>query len=210
MGKALALVLLAGCAGTTPPAEHPPARPTASNDAKPTAAAERAPDPHDKWKSRAADAACAESLKSLVDGALDAFHGLARCGRIDAEGTLGSSGDQPSKFEQFGEYRVYPHAGGSVMVWFLADDIRVMQLLYPKLPRPLKAQLGEPEAKVKSELSPEWDQWIYASRGLTAHVKRASGEVISLFAYRPSTVDAFLKTDIARVSKSEAPLEELK
>jgi len=164
----------------------------------------------DKWKQRPADPACQASLSALAGAQLEAFKGLGKCGRIDAEDTLGSSGDQPSKFEQFGEYRVYPHAGGSVLVWFLADDIRVLQFLYPKLNKPIKALVGEPEAKIKSELSPDWDQWIYAARGLTAHVRRATGEVIALFAYRPTTVEAFLKTDIARVAKSESPLEELK
>jgi len=207
----MALVLLAGCAGGAPPVENSSTK--RAEVAKP-AAVDRAPMPStsdvDKWKRRATDAACGASLNALVSGELASFRGLASCGRVDAESALGSSGDAPSKFEQFGEYRVYPHAGGSVMVWFLADDIRVMQLLYPKLPRPLESQLGKPEAKAKSNLSPEWDQWIWASRGLSAHVKRGSGEVISLFAYKPSSVDAFLQTDIARVSKSEAPLEELK
>lgn len=192
---------LLACAADPPRVEHPPA---SNNPPAP------APEPVDKWKSRAADPACQMTLSSLVKGELESFQGLGKCGRVDAEGAIGSSGDQPSKFEQFGEYRVYPHAGGSVLVWFISDDIRVMQMLYPKLKRPLKSLIGEPESKVKSELSPEWDQWIYARRGLTAHVKRGTGDVVTLFAYQPTTVEAFLKTDIARVAKSEAPLEELK
>lgn len=209
--RSLACVLpsiLAACAATAPPpqppAHAPPPIPPSAVEARP------APAPADHWKSRPADAACQASLTALVAGDLDAFHGLGRCGRVDAEAAIGASGEAPSKFEQFGEYRVYPHAGGSVFVWFLADEIRVLELLYPKLGRPLKSLVGEPEAKAKSELSPDWDQWIYASRGLTAHVKRSGGEVIALFAYRPTTVEAFLKTDIARVAKSESPLEELK
>jgi hypothetical protein len=201
-------VILAGCATTMTATETP-----APTGRGPITAVEPTPATKlDQWKSRPADAACQTGLTAFAKGELDAFNGLARCGRIDAEFAFGPSGDQPSKFEQFGEYRVYRHAGSgsSVFVWFLSDDIRVAQLLYPKLQRSIKDLLGEPEAKVRSELSPEWDQWIYAGRGLTAHVKRATGEVITLFAYRPSTVEAFLKTDIARVAKSEAPLEELK
>lgn len=163
-----------------------------------------------KWKQRPVDATCREQLAALAAARLDAFRGLGSCGRVDAEGTLGSSGDGPSKFEQMGEYRVFSHQGGSVLVWFLADEIRVAELLYPKLARPIDQLLGKPEARVKSELSPDWDQWVYASRGLSAHVRRGSVEVIALFAYKPTTVDAFLQTDIARISKSEAPLEDLK
>jgi hypothetical protein len=165
---------------------------------------------HDKWKARPTDAACTAGLSALADGQLEGFAGLGKCGRVDAEAALGSSGEGPSKFEQFGEYRVYPHGAGSVLVWFLADDIRVLQLIYPKLKKPLKSALGEPEAKIESALSTDWDQWVYASKGLTAHVERTTGKVSALFAYRPTTVDAFLKTDIAKVAKSEAPLEELK
>jgi hypothetical protein len=205
--RALAFaILLGGCAetaSTTPP----PAAPPASQPATVTPAA---PTADDHWKRRSTDASCQENLATLVAGKLDGWKGLGRCGRIDAETALGSSGDAPSKFEQFGEYRVYPRPGGHVFVWFLSDDIRVLQLLYPKLPRTLSSLLGAPEKKVKSELSGDWDQWVYASRGLTAHVKRSSEEVVTLFAYQPTTVDAFLKTDIARVAKGEAPIEELR
>ena len=101
-------------------------------------------------------------------------------------------------------------ASQSAIAYFLGDDIRVVELLYPKLKRPLSSLLGPPEGKVDSALSPGWDQWIYATRGLAAHVNRATGEVIVVFAYRSTTVESYLQSDIARVSKSEAPLEELK
>ena len=79
-----------------------------------------------------------------------------------------------------------------------------------KLPRPIPSLLGEPEAKTKSGLSEDWDQWVYASRGLTAHVRRNSHEVVTLFAYKPTSVAEFLQSDIAKVSKNEAPIEDLK
>jgi hypothetical protein len=204
MRSVLACLLLTACNPTTPPPATP-ATPAEHHTAAPPPV-----NAHDKWKERPADAGCNTSLSQLVGGQLDTFKGFNKCGRVDAEAVLGSSGDQPSKFEQFGEYRVYPHTGGSVLVWFLADDIRVMQFLYPKLKRPIRSLIGEPESKVVSRLSPEWDQWVYARRGLTAHVKRTTGDVVTLFAYPPTTVEEFLKTDIAHVAKSEAPLEELK
>jgi len=205
--------LVSACAATVPPPEKP--KPT---DDKPTStttatggANGQQPTAHDvdKWKARPADSECQSAIAALAGGRLDEFRGLGKCGRVDAEAALGSSGDAPSKFEQFGEYRPYSTPGGTILVWFLSDDIRVMQLLYPKLKRPLRALVGDPEAKVRSELSSEWEQWVYASRGMTAHVKRGSSDVVALYAYRPSTVEAFLKTDIARVA-SESPLEELR
>jgi len=206
-------VACAACATVTPTAtSSAPAAPTVASAATATPADERAhgDDAADRWKQRSSDAGCRDALTALAHADLAAFR-LGTCGRIDAERALGSSGDQPSRFEQFGEYRVYTAGGGnSILVWFLADNIRVMQLLYPKLAQPIATLLGPPDAKAPSHLASGWEQWIYARRGLAAHVKPATGEVITLFAFQPTSVAAFLETDIARVSKSEAPIEELK
>ena len=212
LGVAYVVVVLAGCGATAPPPRAPVAEPPAAAASPPApAAATSSPSVElSGWRRRPVSAECRRELAALAAGELDAFHGLPRCGRVDAEGTLGDSGDGPAQFEKMGEYRVFAHANRSVIVYFLADDIRVVELLYPKLTRPLPSLLGAPEGKIKSALSPGWDQWIYASRGLAAHVNRATGEVTALFAYAPTTVEAYLQTDIARVSKSEAPLEELK
>jgi hypothetical protein len=196
------LVASAACATVTPQANLSPA------ESAPAHAATA--DATERWRTRPADATCGAHLAALARAEIDAFRGLGICGRIDAENTLGSSGDKPSRFEQLGEYRVYSAGGNSILVWFVADNIRVIQLLYPKLPRPLEALLGPPGANAASQLSADWDQWIYADRGLTAHVNRETGEVVTLFAYKPTTVAEFLRSDIARVSKSESPLEELR
>src|SRR3954451_9291490 len=196
---------LAACA-TAPPATSSVAPASAP------ATAERS-DPRegdaDRWKQRPTVAGCRDARVALAHADLAAFR-LGTCGRVDAERAYGSSGDQPSRFEQFGEYRVYTSGGDSILVWFLADNIRVMQLLYPKLSQPIVKLLGAPDTKAPSQLSSAWEQWIYESRGIAAHVKPATGEVITLFAFQPTSVAAFLETDIARVSKSEAPIEELK
>ena len=205
----LVSVACAACATAPPVASSSGA---ASAAAPTTAGDERAhgDDAADRWKLRASDAACRDSLAALARAELAAFH-LGSCGRIDAERAFGSSGAAPSRFEQFGEYRVYTAGGGSnILVWFLADNIRVIQLLYPKLTQPIATLLGPPDAKAPSRLSSSWEQWIYARRGLAAHVKPATGEVVTLFAFQPTEVATFLETDIAKVSKSEAPIEELK
>ena len=186
------VLLLGGCATTAPApssssasSSSPPPAPSsaASSSAAPPPATASNPAATDAWRARAASPDCRRDLASLGAGALDSFHGLPRCGRVDAEGTLGDSGAAPSQFEKLGEYRVFTSGGRSVLVYFLADDIRVVELLYPTLPRPLQAQLGAPERKIPSELSPAWEQWIYATRGLTAHVQRSNGKVAALFAY---------------------------
>jgi hypothetical protein len=205
----LSCVAFAACATATPPATSAKSTTTAA----PVAASDeraRSDDAAARWKQRPSDAGCRDALAALARADLAAFR-LGTCGRIDAENALGGSGDQPSRFEQFGEYRVYTAGGGnSILVWFLEDNIRVMQLLYPKLPQPIATMLGRPDAKAPSQLSRSWEQWIYARRGIAAHVKPATGEVVTLFAFQPTEVAAFLETDIARVSKSEAPIEELK
>ena len=123
---------LAACATAAPaPSRGPnatPAPPAASSDEH-----QRGEDAADRWKNRASVAACRDALVALARGQLATFR-LGSCGRVDAERAFGSSGDQPSRFEKFGEYRVYSFEGNSIIVWFLADNIRVMQLLYPKLP----------------------------------------------------------------------------
>jgi hypothetical protein len=200
---ALAACATAAPATSTAPSASAPA-PAARSDEH-----ARSDEGADRWKQRTSDAGCRDALGALARADLAAFR-LGSCGRIDAERAFGSSGDLPSRFEQFGEYRVYHSAGNSILVWLLADNIRVMQLLYPKLPQPIATLLGAPDAKAPSKLSSDWEQWIYASRGITAHVKPATGEVITLFAFQPTSVAAFLETNIARVSKSEAPIEELK
>ena len=199
---------LAACATAAPATSSAPSASTPSPSVRSDEHA-RSDDAADRWKQRTSVATCREALVALAHADLAAFH-LGSCGRVDAERAFGSSGEQASRFEQFGEYRVYTVGGGSILVWFLADDIRVMQLLYPKLSQPIATLLGAPDAKAPSQLASGWEQWIYASRGLAAHVKPATGEVITLFAFQPTSVAAFLETDIARVSKSEAPIEELK
>ena len=200
---------LAACATGAPATSAAPSSPAVT---RATPSDERAHDDAaaDRWKQRPGDDGCRDALAALARADLAAFH-LGTCGRIDAERAFGSSGPEPSRFEQFGEYRVYTSGGGnSILVWFLGDNIRVIQLLYPKLPRPIATVLGAPDGKAPSRLSNAWEQWIYARRGIAAHVKPATGEVITLFAFQPTDVAAFLQTDIARVSKSEAPIEELK
>lgn len=193
---------LAACATAAPAASSlPPASTTAADT--------RGDESANRWKQRASVEGCRQALVAFGRGELAGFR-LGKCGRVDAERALGSSGDVPSRFEQFGEYRVYSYGGGSVLVWFLEDNIRVMQVLYPKLSQPIATLLGAPDAKAPSRLSGAWEQWIYAERGIAAHVKPATGEVVTLFAFQPTSVAAFLETDIARVSKSEAPIEELK
>jgi len=202
-------VALAACATAAPVASRAPAESSTPSPAVRGDERARNDDGADRWKQRPSVAGCRDALGALAHADLAAFR-LGSCGRVDAERAFGSSGPEPSRFEQFGEYRVYTVGGNSILVWFLADNIRVMQLLYPKLSQPIATLLGAPDAKAPSQLSSAWEQWIYASRGIAAHVKPATGEVITLFAFQPTSAAAFLETDIARVSKSEAPIEELK
>lgn len=123
---------------TTEPSSAPTTPPPSSGSTGTTAAA------IDGWKARTEDASCQSGLAALAKSELAGFTGVAKCGRIDAEKALGDSGDQPSRFEQFGEYRVYKVGKESITVWFLSDDVRVVQTLYPKLGKSVRSVLGEP------------------------------------------------------------------
>lgn len=164
----------------------------------------------DGWRARPESATCQSGLTALAKSELAGFTGVAKCGRIDAEKALGDSGDHPSRFEQFGEYRVYKVGKESITVWFLSDDVRVVQTLYPKLGKTVRSVLGEPQAKLKSQLSADWEQWAYPSRGLVLHVRRTTSEPVMLFAFVPMPLDQFGASDIARVSRTETPIEELR
>src|SRR5438105_2915825 len=108
----LCCVACAACATGMPATASAPSASTATPAAPNDATDERArgDDAAARWKQRPSDPGCRDALVALARAELAAFR-LGTCGRIDAERALGSSGDQASRFEQFGEYRVYT-AGG--------------------------------------------------------------------------------------------------
>jgi hypothetical protein len=101
-------------------------------------------------------------------------------------------------------YRERPATPVGVEVVVQGEHIVAIEIFRPVLDRPLRASLGEPETKVESGLSSDWDQWVYAARGLTGHVDER-GAVMAVYAYEPMSTADFLKSAIARVYVTEYP-----
>lgn len=59
--------------------------------------------------------------------------------------------------------------------------------------------LGAPETTIPSRLQRFHTQWIYAQRGLTAHVNNHTGEIVRLYAYPVTTTRKFLNSWLSRV-----------
>ncbi|MHB8750765.1 MAG: hypothetical protein ACYDBJ_16445, partial [Aggregatilineales bacterium] len=97
-----------------------------------------------------------------------------------------------------------PAAPTGILVWFVEDLIVLIRIQEPKLP-PLESLLGKPETTALSQLHAFHTQWIYATRGLTAHVQNQTGKVAWLFAYRPMTAAAFLASWMSQVSMTRIP-----
>jgi hypothetical protein len=143
----------------------------------------------------------------LAAGDLRGWHGLDEgCDRASAEAALGPSEAGPDGSGMLGgvptAFRRYPPAPAvpdGVVVWLEEDWVVAVELMQPVLPEPIAAQLGPPEARERSGLASFHSQWIYAGRGLTAHVDDVSEDVRRLYGYAPTTVEDFLASPIASV-----------
>lgn len=164
----------------------------------------------DPSKSASASQACRDALSALAAGQLEFFTGLAGCTRADAEAALGSSRGQAGRREPWGlalRLPGGPATPSGVTVWVDGDRALVLQAITLRIERPIRELLGEPEGTAPSGLSSDWRQWIWASRGLTAHVQPASGQVITLYGYSATSVHEFLDGEIANVWSEEQRLD---
>ena len=148
---------------------------------------------------------CGAALVALSSGRLREFHGVPPgCGRATTSAVLG-----PSRFDEdshgpagpFREYGASPAAPEGLLIFFTAtqDRISYVRIRGPRFAAPLHEQLGAPEAKADSRLHAFHQQHIYASRGLVAHVDEGSGAVAELYAFAPTTVQAYLQSALSRV-----------
>jgi hypothetical protein len=161
----------------------------------------------------AANPGCQASLAGFVAGRLTEWRGAAGCHLVDAEAVLGSQW-KSEMLGNDGMGRFYPEPpGGAGHVWIWYDPssgaVDLVTLGAVTLPATLTDQLGPPEAKRPSGLSSAHEQWIYASRGLTAHVNRLDGSITKIHAYAPTTVEDFLRGSLAheRVYRHFTPLQ---
>ena len=157
--------------------------------------------------------AAVTALRAFSRGDLGAWWGLpSDCTRADAEAALGPS--EPP--EDIGGvlaggpcvYRAYAPGAGTplgVAVWFAGDAAVVIETRSPRLAVGLGKALGAPEAVEPSKLGSSRVQWVYAARGLTAHVTSGTGEIFWLYGYTPCAVEDFLAAPLARVELRRIP-----
>jgi hypothetical protein len=157
---------------------------------------------------------CAGALHVLARGQFSEWTGLpSDCARAHAEEVLGPTASGPDGAGILGDspaaFRIYPAtsvAPYGLMVWFAENKIVAVQINQPKLDRPLNEQIGEPEYVAPSMLKTLQKQWIYASRGLSAHVSGVSGSISSIYAFPATTVEEYLRSSLSRVSSRRIPL----
>ena len=159
------------------------------------------------------DSECVKALQAISSGKLDEWRGLpAACRRQDAEAVFGASGSDPDGVATLGDaptaFRDYPPnqvARQGITVWLAGDKILSLQVNSPALPVALERVLGRPQAVAASHLKAFHEQWIYADRGITAHVDADSHSVLRIYFYAPTTPDAFLASSLSRVETRRTP-----
>ena len=154
-------------------------------------------------------AVCRAALLALAEGRLETFRGLHACTVKDADAALGAAENAPGSLHPWGKARRYRERLATpvgVEVVVQGELIVAIEIFRPVLERSLRASLGEPEKRIESGLSSDWEQWVYAGRGLTAHVD-GRGAVMAVYAYEPMGTAEFLRSSIADVHVTEHLLD---
>jgi len=154
-------------------------------------------------------APCRAALKALTEGRLAGWIGLDGCSEVDTEVALGAGRPGPALANAWGRARKHPGGPATpygVDVWLDGPRVTAISVAAARIDPPLIAALGEPEARIESGLSSDWEQWAYPRRGLAAHVDARRNEVRVLYGFSPMAVSDFLKSEIAQVHSEEYPL----
>lgn len=154
-------------------------------------------------------AACRTALLALAEGRLEMFRGLHACTVKDADAALGAAVNAPGSLHPWGKarrYRERPATPVGVDVVVQGELIVAIEIFRPVLERSLRASVGEPEKRIESGLSSDWEQWVYAARGLTTHVDEREA-VMAVYAYEPMSTADFLRSSIADVHVTEHLLD---
>ena len=154
------------------------------------------------------EARCVTALRAFGSGRLSEWLGLPEgCTRAHVERALGPSEPGPDGAGRLGgsptAYRTYPptdFAPYGVMVWFVEDQVVLLQINSPAATIPLEASLGAPDGHANSLLDYGHSQWIYAERGLTAHVSIITQDILRIYGYRPTSLEEFLESWLSKVA----------
>jgi len=145
---------------------------------------------------RVPDDGCQRALLALANGELAVFRGTDGCTRADADRAFGVTG-RADEHGLFGKQQTYRVTGLGweryLQIAFAADGaLDAIVIHNAEIPADAIAALGAPEARHRSGLGPDHEQWVYASRGLTLHVDVFDQRGAVLVAYRRMTAAEFL------------------
>lgn len=156
---------------------------------------------------------CVTALRALAEGALDQWHGLAdTCTRSHAERALGSpaaerAGNLGGSPTMFAEYPAHTGAPNGVTIWHVDERLVFVRIQGAVPSAPVQELLGEPEATMPSRMRRSLVQHVHASRGLTLHVHRATGEIAFLMGYAPMSLDAYRASWISQTELRRIPMQ---
>jgi len=152
------------------------------------------------------DNRCIAALHALAEGRFATWHSLtAHCTIAQAEKALGPSNGDAGAGDLGGvstPFRTYaaPAAPEGMVVWYRGQQIVLVRLGHPTLAEPLDTSLGAPEGKEPSLLASGHTQWIYASRGIVAHVWNTDTiKPFHVYAFQPMSIDEFRTSWIAKM-----------
>jgi len=153
------------------------------------------------------DNRCVAALHGLAGGKLAQWQSLTtHCSLAHAEQAVGPSGGDVGTGDLGGvptPFRTYPATAAApegITVWFRDQQIVLVRVAHPLLAEPLETSLGTPDGKEPSLLASGHAQWIYASRGIVAHVFGSDTvKPFQLYAFQPMPIDDFRKSWIAKL-----------
>lgn len=153
-------------------------------------------------------ATCVALLRQFRAGPVATLTGLpSGCSRASVAEAYGPSVAAVDAVGPAGRYREYTAAAPEPLTMvFFADDRDEARYVRLDAPTWSASDLGPPEATAASETSSIVDQRIWASRGLALHVARTDGAIRRAYWFRPMTIDAYLASDLARISLRREPM----
>jgi hypothetical protein len=156
---------------------------------------------------------CIDGLRALAQGDYTSWRGLGPdCHRAAVAQALGAPATEQDMVGHLGGsptgYRVYPEtvaAPSGVFVWFVDQDAVYLRIQGPAPPSAIRAQLGDPEAELASQMPGYNVQWVYASRGLSIHLDPDSETPSWLYAFAPTRVEEFEASWMSKSAMRRTP-----
>lgn len=157
---------------------------------------------------------CVSALRALVEGRLDAWHGLPTgCSRQDAEAAFGAGDTGPDGVASLAgtltAFRRYARSADlprDVQVWLRDDAIFGVEVNDLQPAQSVAHMLGAPEASERSGVGGVHTQRIYAARGLVLHVQNITGAIVRSYGFTPCTLAQFRELPWGQIRIERRPI----